>query len=147
MFCSCEFTTDNIIEDTFSCRGSQGEFSNTVVYRAMITLQVPDTITDANDIVANIDQWVRTQPSVIVNGITLALDSECPAMLDSFNSDDCISEASSDKTNPSSSSSSSLISILIGAGAAAAAIVIMILLLIIVILIVMGFRKCKSTQR
>ena len=146
MFCSCEFTTNNIIEDTFSCRGSQGEFSNTVVYRAMITLQVPDTITDANDIVAYIDQWVQTEPSVIVNGITLALDSECPAMLDSFNSDDCISETSSDQTNPSSSSSSA-ISILIGAGAAAVVIFIMILLLTIVVLIVVGYRKFKSTQR
>ena len=146
MYCSCEFTSNNIIEDAFSCRGSQGEFSNTVVYRAMITLQVPDTMTDADDIVANINQWVQTEPSVIVNGITLALDSKCPAMLDSFDSNDCISETSSDQTNPSSSSSSP-ISIIIGAGAAAAAVLIMILLLIVLVMIIVGYRKCKSTYR
>ena len=148
MYCSCEFTSNNIIEDTFSCRGSQEEFGNTVVYRAMIILQVPGTITDANDIVANINQWVQSEPSVIVNGITLALDSGCPAMLDSFDSNDCITEAPSDQTDPSSSSSSSSpISIIIGAGAAAGAIVIIILLLITVVVIIMGYRRCKSSYR
>ena len=152
MYCSCKFTSSNIIEDTFSCRGSQEEFRNTVVYRAMIILQVPGTIIDANDIVANINQWVQSEPSVIVNGITLALDSGCPAMLDSFDSNDCITEAPSDQTDPPSdqtdpSSSSSPISIIIGAGAAAGAIVIIILLLIIVVVIIVGYRRCKSSYR
>ena len=66
MRCSCEFTTSNIISDTFSCRGSQGEFEDTVVYRANITLQVPISITDADDIVTYINQWVQNEPPVVV---------------------------------------------------------------------------------
>ena len=148
MQCSCEFTISNIISDTFSCRGSQGEFEDTVVYRANITLQVPISITDANDIVTFINQWVQNEPPVAVMGITLALDADCPTMLDSFASDDCvIVEESSNQTNPSSSSSSSSSSpfgIIIGASAAAAVVVIV---LIIVIIIILLYRRHKSTYR
>ena len=145
--CSCQFTTSNIISDTFSCRGSQGEFEDTVVYRANITLQVPISITDADDIVTYINQWVQNEPSVAVKGITLALDADCPTMLDSFDSDDCvIVEKSSNQTNPSSSSSSSSSSpfgIIIGTSAAA---VVVIVLIIVVIIIVVYYRH-KSTYR
>ena len=136
MRCSCEFTSSNIIEETFSCRGSRGQFRNTVVYRAMITLQVPPSITDADDIFTNINQWVQTEPSVRVNGITLYLDSECPAMLDSFDSIDCVAEASSDRTNQSSSSSIGII-----IGAAVASVVIILLLIIAVVIIVVYCRR------
>ena len=140
MFCSCKFTSKNIIEDTFSCRGSRGQFSNTVVYRAMITLQVPSSITDADDIVANISQWVQTEPSVEVNGVILDVDSGCPTMLDSSDADDCTVQ-----TNPPSSSSSSPpYGIIIGAGVA---VVVIILLLIIVIVIIVVYRRHKSTYK
>ena len=88
--CSCKFTSSNIIDDAFSCRGSQGEFKNTVVYRAMITLQVPASITDADGIVDVINDWIESKPSVTVNGLALAVDPNCPAMLDSFDSSDCV---------------------------------------------------------
>ena len=147
MPCSCQFTTSNIIDDTFSCRGSQGEFENTVVYRANITLQVPISITDANDIVTFINQWVQNEPPVAVMGITLALDADCPTMLDSFASDDCvIVEGPSNQTNPSSSSSSSSSSpfgIIIGASAAA----VVVIVLIIVIIIIVVYRRHKSNYR
>ena len=114
MRCSCEFTSSNIIDDTFSCRGSQGEFRNTVVYRAIITLQVPASVTDADNIVAVLSEWVESEPSVRVNRVTLGIDSNCPTMLESFNSNDC--EIPSD---PSSSSSS--VGIIVGAAVAAVA--------------------------
>ena len=140
--CSCQFTTSNIISDTFSCRGSQGEFKDTVVYRGNITLQVPISITDADDIVTYINQWVQNEPSVAVKGITLALDADCPTMLDSFDSDDC---KPYNQTSPStsSSSSSSPLGIIIGA---AAAVVVVIVLIIVIIIIVVCHRR-KSTYR
>ena len=142
MRCSCEFTPSNIIEETFSCLGSQGQFSNTVVYRAMITLQVPASITDADDIVANINLWVQTEPLVRVNGITLALDPGCPAVLDSFDSDDCVAESPSE-ANPSSSSSLS-IAIIIGV---TVPVFIIILLLIIPAVAIVVYRRHKATYR
>ena len=143
MRCSCQFTTSNIISDTFSCRGSQGEFEDTVVYRANITLQVPISITDADDIVTYINQWVQDEPSVAVKGIALALDADCPTMLASFDSNDCVTvEEPSNQTNPSSSSSSSF-GIIIGAAVAA----VVVIVLIIVIIIIVVYHRRKSTYR
>ena len=142
MGCSCEFTSSNIIDDTFSCRGSQGEFRNTVVYRAMITLQVPASVTDANNIVVVLSEWVESGPSVMVNRVTLDLDSNCPTMLESFNSNDC--EIPSDETNPSPSSSSSSVGIIVGAAVAA---VVVILLLITAVVIIIMYRRHKSSYR
>ena len=143
MHCSCKFTTSNIIDDTFSCRGSKGQFRNTVVYRGMIALQVPRSITDADDIVTYIYQWVQTKPSVRINGITLALDPSCPTVLDSFDSNDCVTKESPDQISSSSSSPLPL-SVIIGA---AVLIAIIILLVIIVIIVIVKYRKRKSTYR
>ena len=138
MRCSCEFMSSNIIDDTFSCRGSQGQFRSTVVYRAMITLQVPVSVTNADDIVIVLSEWVGSEPSVRVNRVTLDIDSNCPTMLDSFNSNDC--EAPSDGPNPSSSS----VGIIVGAVVAA---VIVILLLITAVVIIVMYRRHKSSYR
>ena len=144
MLCSCNFNSDNIIDDTFSCRASQEQFRNTVVYRAIITLQVPASITDADDIVILLSDWVESKPSVRVNRITLELDPSCPTMLDSFDSNDC--EAPPDQTNPSSStssSSSSSVGIIIGAVIAA----VVILLLITTIVIIIMYHRHKLSYR
>ena len=146
MLCSCNFNSDNIIDDTFSCRASQEQFKNTVVYRAMITLQVPASVTDADDFVILLSDWVESKPSVRINRITLELDPNCPTMLDSFDSNDC--EASPDQTNPSpsaSSSSSSLSSVGIIIGAVIAAFVILLLITAIVIIIM--YHRHKLSYR
>ena len=145
MRCSCDFNSSNIIEDAFSCRGSQGQFRNTVVYRAKITLQMPASISDADNIVNIISDWVMSEPSVRVNRITLDLDHGCTAVLDSFDSDDCIAP---DQTTPSSSSSSSSsssppVGIIVGAAVATVA----ILLLIIIIAIIIKYYRHKSSYR
>ena len=125
MLCSCNFNSSNIIDDTFSCKASQGQLRNTVVYQAMITLQVPASHTDADDIVHLLSDWVESEPSVTVNRITLELVPDCPTILDSFDSNDC--EALPDQTNQSSSSSAS-VGIIIGAVIAAVVAVAMIIM-------------------
>ena len=111
------------------------------MYRAMIILQVPSSITDADDIVTIINQWVQTEPSLGVNGVTLAIDSSCPTILDSFAADDCaVPPVQTDP--PSSSSSSPPYGIIIGAGLAA---LVIILLLITVIVIIVVYHRHKST--
>ena len=140
MLCSCEFTSNNIINDAFSCQGSQGQLRNTVVYRAMITLQVPASITDADNIVTIINQWVQTEPRVRVDGVILDVDPDCPTMLDSFNSDDCVIEGPSNPT----SSSSSPVGIIIGVVVAA---VVVVIVVIIIILAIGMYRRHKSAYR
>ena len=144
MHCSCKFTSNNIIDEIFSCQGSHGQFKNTVVYRGKISLQVPASVTDAHDIVAIINQWVQSNPVVTVNGVTLEIDSGCPALLDSFDSNDCVTEAPPDQTSTSSSSSPLPFGIIIGVSVV---VVVIILLIIIVIIIVVYRRKKKSTYR
>ena len=104
-------------------------------------------VTDADDIITEMSEWVQTKPSVIVNGVTLYLDPSCPVMLDSFTSPDCGTDTPPpDQANQSSSSSSSSSSVGIIIGAVVA-VVIIILLLIIVVLIIVMYRKRKSTYR
>ena len=141
MKCSCKFTTSNIIDDAFSCRGSQGELKNTVVYRAMITLQMPALITDADGIVDVISDWVESKPSVTVNGLALAVDPKCPAMLDSFDSSDCVVP---NQANPSSPSSSQSIGTII---AAVVATIIAVLLLVTVVVVIIIYHRHKSSYR
>ena len=149
MVCSCEFTFNNIIDDAFSCKESQGQFGNTVVYRAMITLLVPTSITDADSIVTNIIQWVQTEPRMRVDGVILDVDPDCPTMLDSFNSDDCVIEmpsnptSSSSSSSPSSSSSSPVGIIVVVVVTAVFAVIVVIIIVMIVII----YRRHKSTYR
>ena len=140
----CEFTTNNIINDTFSCRGSQGQFENTVVYRGRITLQVPPPIIDADDIITEMSEWVQTEPPVMVIGVTLYVDPSCPVLLDSFASPDCVTDTPPDQAIQSSSSSSSSIGIIVGV---VVAVVVIIMIIIIVILSIVMYRKHKSAYR
>ena len=137
--CSCVFNPSNIVDDSFSCRRSQGEFRNTVVYRARIILEVPSFITNANNIVTMLNEWVESEPSVRVDGSTLDIDSNCPTMLDSFKSSDC--EVPTEGTKPSPSSSTGII---IGAAVAAA---VVVLFLITAVVIITMYRRHKSSYR
>ena len=61
MRCSCELNLSNIVGDIFSYWGSQDDFEKTVVFRAMITLPVPVSATDADNIVDVISDWVKSK--------------------------------------------------------------------------------------
>ena len=82
----------------------------------MITLPVPVSATDADDIVDLISDWIKSNPSVTVDKVILEIDPDCPAMLESVTADDCASETPPPRqSSPSSSSSSSLpVGIIIG---------------------------------
>ena len=104
---------------------------------------MPASITDADSIVTNINQWVQTKPRVRVDEVILDVDPDCPTMLDSFNSDDCVIEGPSNQANPISSSSP--VVIIVGIAAAVAAVVVIVL--IIVIFILVYYNRRKSTYR
>ena len=79
--CSCVFEVDS---ENFSCRGAQGNFVNTVVFRARITVQGPASIFAA-DVVSDVKNWTLSSPSLSVATVALAIDPNCPVKLDSFN--------------------------------------------------------------
>jgi len=119
------------------------------VYRARVALQVPTSITDADNIVNVISKWVQSKPSVMVNKVILEVDPDCPAMLDSLTSDDCVTKTQpTDQVDqPSSSSSSSSSSLPVGIIVGAAVAGVVILLLIISIIVIVTYRRRKSSYR
>ena len=100
---------------------------------------MPASITDAN-IINVISDWVESKPSVTVTGLALAVDRNCPAMLDSFDSSDCVVP---NQDNPSSSSSQSVGAII---GAVVAAVVAVLLLVTLMVVIIM-YHRYKSSYR
>ena len=120
--CSCIF---NINGEAFSCRGSEGNFENTVVFRGRVTVQDSSVIT-ADDVVNDINNWVKSSPSVTVGLATLDIDSNCPAMLASIDSDDCV-------VAPEQPSSSDSFSIGIIVGAIPAVIVLMVIIIVVIL--------------
>ena len=87
MRCSCTFTKDNIQNNEFSCRSIE----NAVVFRAEIVYT--DFTYTAAELVDFVSQWVQSAPSFVV-GPSMSrvnVDTNCPAQLDSFLSEDCVS--------------------------------------------------------
>ena len=91
----------NIVGEAFSCRE---ELNGTVVYRAKIISN-----NSAEDIVNEIDNWVKSETSITVDQVVLHVDPDCPAALESFESKDCISI---EQSNNQSTSNNNLILIL-----------------------------------
>ena len=138
--CSCVFEVDS---ETFSCRGAQGNFENTVVFRARITVQGHASIFAAADVVNDIANWVQSSPSIPVAAVTLEIDPNCPVMLDSFNSADCVIITEQPTPSPTNSSNSPAGII---AGTVAAALIAICIAIVAVILIV-GYCSRKVHNR
>ena len=137
--------TFNIVSETFSCQGAQGNFENTVVFRANVTVQGPASIITANDIVNDISNWVQTSPSISVASVVLDIDPNCLAMPNSFNSPDCVVVTVQPTPSPSSpTSSSSSSSSTIGIIVAVVVAVVIIIILLVIIVVLMGRRKKAS---
>ena len=136
--CSCMF---NIVDENFSCRESQGNFENTVVFRARVTVQDSAALFPADNVVTDIDDWVESSPSIIVGLATLDIDPSCPAMLPSIDSDDC--KIVTESPSPSSSDSSS-IGVIVGA---VLAVVVVILILVIIVVAVLVYLRRKGSYR
>jgi len=153
--CSCDFDIDS---ESFSCGGSQGSLTNTVVFRARVTVQNLATIINAGYVVNSINDWVMISPRIAVQGATLDVDNTCPVMLASFNEADCITTTSqltpslSIAPSPSTSSSDSTTSdfsttTIIIAGAGMAGLIVLLLVIIIGILCVVLYYRRKGSYR
>ena len=111
----------------------------------MIVLQVPAPVIDADHIVRIVSDWIKSEPSMTVNGIVLDVDPNCPAMLHSFDSNDCVSEVTPGETNSSvSSSQSSSVGIIVGTIVAA---VMTLILLLITAVVIVAYYKSKQNYR
>jgi len=162
--CSCQFTVENIAEETFSCRASKLDpnFENTVVYRAKITPQVLVSVLDANDILEIIETWVQSGATIVVNHLTLNIDPNCPTTLESFHTEDCFIMSTAAVTTTTGTtmtrtpslptplltgvddSSKSSVGIIIGVSVAS---VVVVVLVVIIVVITIFHCRLKSNYR
>ena len=111
---------------------------NSVVYRATITLQ--NSKTAADDVVNEIYQWVQSEPSIVVNGITLDIDPSCPTLLESLDADDCfINDTVSNQQEETTSSMSAVVIIGMILG-------LLVALFIFLVIVVSILYYCHKTQ-
>ena len=84
--CSCGFTPSHIIESVFSCRSSETH----VVFKAHLIRYVDSVgIYSADDLIHILSMWVRSGPTVLVNGISFSVDPTCTIKLNSLTDEDC----------------------------------------------------------
>ena len=153
MTCSCQFTIDNIVDESLSCRTSQYH----IVYRAKVNLQVPVLEMDASDIVEIISSWVQTAPTITVSGFRVTVDPSCPTKLESDYEENCfvMSTTTTSSTlqrplpsvqpsSPNEDNSKSSVAIVVGAIVAG---VIVIVLIVVIFVITTLHCKLKSNYR
>ena len=81
--CSCDFTSDNIINAKFVCNDYE---STHVVMRAYISYT---GAIHANELVTIISMWIRNGPNLTLNESVVAIDPTCPVKMDFLTPNDC----------------------------------------------------------
>lgn len=84
--CSCDFTSENIINSVFSCRSSETQ----VVFKAHLNYTSPFGSHTADELVSFFLHWVSSGPPLTVTGTVFSVDPSCPAELESLTSEDCV---------------------------------------------------------
>ena len=81
--CDCDFSSSAIYSGEFSYQRSR----NAVTYRAIINGS--SEILRANDIITYIENWKRTDGSLLYNKFRLRLSQSCPIKFESFSELEC----------------------------------------------------------
>ena len=74
----------------FLCRGNP----TMATYRS--TLVNPFPIASATQLVAIIQSWVSTSPSLVLDGLLVAVNPDCPTCIDCLDADECAFDTGSD---------------------------------------------------
>lgn len=124
--CGCEFGIDN---EMFSCPQSQEKSEDTVLFKARIVVHVPASVTDADDVINYINDWVKLGLNITVTLVILTVEPSCATGVDP---DACVAVIDQSTDDDSSSSSGAII----GAVLAGLFVVIAILVLVVIIVLV-----------
>ena len=131
--CGCVFDIDN---ELFSCPESKGKLEDTVVFKGRIVVRVPASVTDADDVVNYINDWVKLGPSITVTSSILTVDPGCLSRVDSTESEDCV--VTDQSTNTDSSDGGA-----IAGGVAAGVIVVIVILIVLITIFYIQRRRSK----
>jgi len=132
--CGCEFDINNA---SFSCLELQGGFEDTVLFKARIVVRIPVSVTDADDVVNYINDWVKEEPNITVSLLILTVDPSCSVRV---GSEDCIT-TTGHLTNSDSSSGGAI------AGAVTAGVVIVTVVITVVVVIAIYCSKHRRKLR
>ena len=77
------FTTKFLREGLFLCHGNPTK----ATYRS--TFVNPFPTTNASQLVGIIQSWVSSGPSLIIDGLLVRVNAECPTCIDGLDTDEC----------------------------------------------------------
>ena len=80
----CGFTVTSIDKQSFSCYPDSPSF---VTYRARLE---GTSLTDSDNFIFLIEQWVMEGASVIVTGVLMKVDSKCSVKISDLSEDECL---------------------------------------------------------
>ena len=92
--CQCGFTHDTIHNTGFQCFD---ESPTAVTFRAEI-MALPTA--NISQLLGYIEQWVATQPSILVVDSILSIDSSCTVAIDNLNDPECNETTSTTTDSP-----------------------------------------------
>ena len=84
--CSCSIEVGHISEMSLSCPEKQED----VVFRARI-YSTPEA--NRSVLISNLEEWVMTEPSVVIQNISLRVDPNCPVEIESFDDELCLRQS------------------------------------------------------
>ena len=126
----CGVTNDIIDKQSFACFP---ESPTHVTYRARLE---GTSETDSGSLISLIEEWVSGGASIIVTGVLMRVDSECPVAISSLSEEEC-----SFTTDGTMATNDNTLPTIIGGVVAAIFIIALSVVIIVVCLIRKGHRK------
>ena len=127
--CQCGFSRE-AFQDIDTTAGFQcfDESPSAVTFRAVI-MDLP--LVSSSQLISYIEEWVATQPSIVVLSSRLSIDSSCAVEIDNFNAPEC-----NDVTSSSSDGNNNSVTASVVGGVVAGVLVLLIVILLLVLLVV-----------
>ena len=117
-----------------------------VTFRAVI-MDLP--LASSSQLISYIEEWVATQPSIVVLSSRLSIDSSCAVEIDNFNAPECndMTPSTSDGNNNTNTNPNSVAGPVIGG--VVGGICVLLLAIVALVLVVIFVRNCqkKSTYK
>ena len=134
-FCQCQFLSVYNEDGRLIC---DSEAPHTVVLQGRI---ISTNERDASDLVGDLEKWVSTEPTVVVQGVQLQVVKDCPTKVSQLGALEACphvaqTTAREQRRNDVSAS--------VGASVGTTAVLIALLLAVIIILVWMRKRRCEQ---
>ena len=131
--CQCGFIPDHITEGAFQCLGDPDH----VTFRARIHIIETAVI---SELITSIEDWIEDPvTTIIIDGLRLRLDQNCPIVIESVNDPGCGSE--SDSGSSGSDNTGTII------GGVVAVVIVIAVTVIVIVIAVLYFKSWRQTER